>query len=62
MKCIKCNTEMEDGYILQLSVGGNIKIAKANMFSNASCPNVIVCPKCGKVELYIDYNGNKKVE
>ena len=60
MKCINCNVEMEGGYILQLSVGGNIKIVKAGVFRSESCPDVSVCPKCGRVELYVDYNSIKK--
>ena len=60
MKCISCNVEMDGGYFLQLSLGGNIKIVKDDRFSSGACPEVAVCPKCGRIELYVDYNSIKK--
>ena len=61
MKCSDCNIEMEGKYVLQLGFGGNIKIVKIDTFGvNEACPEVFVCPTCGKVELYVDYRSIKK--
>jgi hypothetical protein len=54
MRCERWNIEMENGYILQLGIGGAIKIVKPSVFSGTTSLNALVCPKCGKVELHVD--------
>lgn len=59
MQCVNCNMEMEGGYMLQLGFGGNIRIVQASPLKSEACPDVSVCPRCGKVDLYVDYKSIK---
>ncbi len=59
-KCLRCNTEMVDGYQLEvsnLSAVGKILLAKgSNIFSSKELGkvSVSVCPSCGEISLYFD--------
>lgn len=55
MKCPNCGTEMENNYVLRLGLSGAIKIEKQrNIELQSFLPKILVCPNCGKVDIYVD--------
>lgn len=56
-KCLRCNTEMKEGYDVKVRGGAyGVIISKGKgVFSKRlKAPNVAICPKCGEISLYLD--------
>lgn len=50
---------METGYMLQLGLSGIIHVVKDKGSLTAGKVAVLVCPDCGKIEAYVDYESIK---
>ncbi len=56
-KCLRCNTEMEEGYVLlDGGHGYQVKLGKPGRFfaKEVSRLQAAVCPRCGYTELYTE--------
>jgi len=60
MKCPNCAAEMESGYMLQLGFSGVIRVVKDKDSLASGKVAVSVCPNCGKIEAFVDYESISK--
>ena len=56
MVCSNCGIEMKDGYSIHPGLGGFIRVVRLDREQEKKIPllQVSVCPKCGKVEFFVN--------
>ena len=59
MVCPNCGTEMKSGYTLQLGFGGSVRVVKKADTPVSDQIALLVCPNCGKLEPFVDYESIK---